>query len=271
MTTTKTTQPGPTGTSGAPTARERVAAALAAHPGATIADLSLAAGTGHSTTGKALAALEKAGHARREKGGRDHNNRATPDRWHPTTPGDATPTSDTSTDTATQETPVPEPRAETDNTPVDIIAQDDGPMPEPEPAVQGEQTSATTTDTCGESGASTADTGTPPSASASEGSSISWVAEAPVANETAMAPAPTTSSGRAARLAPGALRQMVIEHLTAHPEEAFTATAISRVIERSSGAIANALATLTRQGIACQVNDHPRRYQLATTLGVEQQ
>ncbi|RBM20178.1 hypothetical protein DEH69_09125 [Streptomyces sp. PT12] len=62
--------------------------------------------------------------------------------------------------------------------------------------------------------------------------------------------------------APGELRQLVINHLTAHPEEAFTATAISRVIEKSSGAIANALVTLTKQGITQQVNNTPRRYQL---------
>jgi predicted transcriptional regulator len=54
---------------------------------------------------------------------------------------------------------------------------------------------------------------------------------------------------------------MVADHLTAHPDEAFTATAISRVINRSSGAIANALATLTKQGLAERVCDAPRRYQ----------
>ncbi|MER6145407.1 hypothetical protein ABT174_36190 [Streptomyces sparsogenes] len=57
---------------------------------------------------------------------------------------------------------------------------------------------------------------------------------------------------------------MVIDHLTAHPDEAFTATRISRVIAKSSGAIANALATLARQGIAEQVTERPRTYRLAT-------
>lgn len=69
--------------------------------------------------------------------------------------------------------------------------------------------------------------------------------------------------GRKVRLAPGALRQMVIDHLSAHPEEAFTATRISRVIEKSSGAIANALVTLTKQGIAEQASEQPRTYRLA--------
>ncbi|MFA3842765.1 hypothetical protein [Streptomyces aureus] len=66
------------------------------------------------------------------------------------------------------------------------------------------------------------------------------------------------------RLAPGALRQRVIDHLQAHPQDAFTATRISRVIERSSGAIANSLGVLARQGIAEQVSDKPRAYRLAS-------
>lgn len=56
---------------------------------------------------------------------------------------------------------------------------------------------------------------------------------------------------------------MVIDHLQAHPGEAFTATKISRVIEKSSGAIANALVTLTGQGITEQVSDRPRTYRWA--------
>ncbi|MEV8022140.1 hypothetical protein AB0O76_38680 [Streptomyces sp. NPDC086554] len=71
--------------------------------------------------------------------------------------------------------------------------------------------------------------------------------------------------GEKKRLVPGALRQMVIDHLQAHPDEAFTATKISRLIEKSLGAIANSLATLVKQGIAEQVSDRPRTYRLATT------
>ncbi|MFD8723911.1 hypothetical protein ACFV2H_39655 [Streptomyces sp. NPDC059629] len=73
--------------------------------------------------------------------------------------------------------------------------------------------------------------------------------------------------GEKKRLAPGALRHMVIDHLQAHPDEAFTATKISRVVEKSSGAIANALITLARQGIAEQVSERPRTYRLATPEG----
>ncbi|MGP4115021.1 hypothetical protein ACTWP5_29480 [Streptomyces sp. 4N509B] len=277
-TTTNTTKPttalrpDPTVSSSAPTALERVSAALAAHPGATTAELTRAAGTGYSTTGKALATLEKTGQARREKGGRDQNNRAIPDRWHATPHShDAAPAIDTSTDTtAAKETPAPEQRPETDNTPAGASTHDDEstPEPEPEPATRAEQALVTDTATSETSGASTPDTDIQPPAPPSDASatpqapaSRSQADDVPTTNETAAPPAPTTTSA-AARLAPGALRQLVVEHLTAHPEEAFTATAISRVIERSSGAIANALATLTRQGIACQVSDRPRRHQL---------
>ncbi|MFF1844504.1 hypothetical protein ACFVW9_22570 [Streptomyces sp. NPDC058217] len=67
----------------------------------------------------------------------------------------------------------------------------------------------------------------------------------------------TALPSRNKRLAPGGLRQLVIDHLNAHPDEAFTATRISRTIDRSSGAIANALATLAKPGIAEQVSERP--------------
>ncbi|MBQ0863073.1 hypothetical protein [Streptomyces sp. RK75] len=56
---------------------------------------------------------------------------------------------------------------------------------------------------------------------------------------------------------------MVTAFLTAHPDEAFTATKISRRLEHSSGAIANSLAALAKSGIARQVSEYPRRYQYA--------
>ncbi|MFJ9419075.1 hypothetical protein ACIRPT_33700 [Streptomyces sp. NPDC101227] len=50
----------------------------------------------------------------------------------------------------------------------------------------------------------------------------------------------------------------MIDHLQAQPDEAFSATKIGRVIEKSSGAIANALGRLVGLGITEQVSD-PRR------------
>lgn len=61
-------------------AEERVAEALAAHPGATAAELAALVGLGQSTVGKALAGLETRGRASRQPGGRQGGRRL-PDRW----------------------------------------------------------------------------------------------------------------------------------------------------------------------------------------------
>jgi hypothetical protein len=60
---------------------DTVTAVLAAHPGATAAELAEEAGIGRSTAAKRLAALEQQGTARRSAGGRDGGHRL-PDRWH---------------------------------------------------------------------------------------------------------------------------------------------------------------------------------------------
>jgi len=61
---------------------DTVAAALAAQPGATAAELADAAGIARSTAAKALAAMEHEGRVRRVPGGRDGGRRLA-DRWHP--------------------------------------------------------------------------------------------------------------------------------------------------------------------------------------------
>ncbi|GES28833.1 serine hydrolase [Streptomyces angustmyceticus] len=48
---------------------------------------------------------------------------------------------------------------------------------------------------------------------------------------------------------------MVIDHLQAHPDESFTAVRISRIIDKPSGAIANALSRLISLGVAEQVSE----------------
>ena len=63
----------------ATTAADAVMGALAGEP-ATVAELAQRAGLGHSTTGKALVALERDNKVRRLSGGRDHGRRL-PDRW----------------------------------------------------------------------------------------------------------------------------------------------------------------------------------------------
>ncbi|GAA2662182.1 helix-turn-helix domain-containing protein [Streptomyces vastus] len=205
---------------------------------ATVDDIAQAAATPRSSTFKALVALEKRGLAHRDRGIQNGPNRR-PDLWHATytNPSHASEepfSQEEPTHSAPGTAPASEPAAETD------LKTD----PEAPAAVEPEENS-----------------------------------EAPEAEQAASAAAlpaqrtePTDPTRPVAltslpdgnkRLASGCLRQLVINHLNAHAGEAFTATRISRMIDRSSGAIANALATLAKQGLAEQVTDRPRTYRAA--------
>ncbi|QHA07858.1 hypothetical protein GQF42_35285 [Streptomyces broussonetiae] len=254
---------------------------LITHPsdeGATAAELALATSLGRSTAGKALVTLEEHGLAIRTPGGHDGPHRI-PDRWHATRVAETSSGDDSCTSEPTPTAPEPS----TTNT------------SESEPGHTGDESTpadATATggdDTSPDDGTSAADasvTHTPqdnthqndPQPKAVSGNhadphhdeidgSAAKNAPAPPASPEQPSPAPAMAaiqSGSKKRLAPGALRQMVIDHLQAHPGEAFTATKISRVIERSSGAIANTLISLVQQGIAEQTSDRPRTYRMAT-------
>ncbi|MEU3399384.1 helix-turn-helix domain-containing protein [Streptomyces filamentosus] len=86
--------------------------------------------------------------------------------------------------------------------------------------------------------------------------------EAPAAAETP-APAAKTPAAKATpakRLARGDLRQMVYDHLAAHPAEEIGPSGLGKLLGRSAGAVANALAKLTAHGQAELTSDSPRRY-----------
>jgi hypothetical protein len=69
---------------------------------------------------------------------------------------------------------------------------------------------------------------------------------------------------KAARLAPGALRGMVEDHLRDHPGDEFGPTAIAKALGgKSSGAVSNALDKLVADGTAVKTNESPRRFALA--------
>ena len=71
------------------------------------------------------------------------------------------------------------------------------------------------------------------------------------------------SGRRAPATRPGALRDLVEEHLRKFPDTAFTPHQVGKVLTRSAGAVANALDKLVSLGVAQMVTDKPRTYQLA--------
>jgi hypothetical protein len=62
---------------------------------------------------------------------------------------------------------------------------------------------------------------------------------------------------------PGALRDKVLAHLVEHPGKEFTPHEIHKVLNHSSGAIANALETLVKHGEAEVATEKPRKFRRA--------
>ncbi|MBG0824901.1 hypothetical protein HS048_29825 [Planomonospora sp. ID91781] len=92
---------------------------------------------------------------------------------------------------------------------------------------------------------------------------------------TGTTPAPGRSSGSSrsgsggAAVRPGQLRDRILAHLTAHPGKDFTPYEIGRVLESSSGAVANALDRLVNLGQVELTCERPRRF-TATAEAVTQ-
>jgi DNA-binding MarR family transcriptional regulator len=107
-----------------------------------------------------------------------------------------------------------------------------------------------------------------------------WTLPAPAAGRdrgapTAAAPAPPTaptpstapSSTGSGRLRPGALRDLVLACLAERPGQALSPTTIAKRLDRSAGAVANALQALADQGAVVQIQAKPRRYAITTAGG----
>ncbi|MFB6536671.1 MarR family transcriptional regulator [Streptomyces noursei] len=230
---------------------------------ATVAELAHAAGIGHSTAGRAVATLEKRDLAIRTPGGHDGPRRM-PDLWRPATLAPTPETTDTAQHDQDEAPQQDQPETTTDGPaePTDSNMQD-----RLGPTEENRSDSAITSESERTRPTTEPETSTPHSDSQqdterhdNDGNGTPCLHS----EDNVEATAPTQPTPiKDGRLAPGALRQMVIDHLQAHPDEAFTATRISRVIEKSSGAIANALVKLAGLGIAEQVTDQPRTFQLA--------
>ncbi|MCZ7458268.1 MarR family transcriptional regulator [Streptomyces sp. WMMC940] len=257
----------PAGLTGAPAAVYAELVNLTGDDKATAVELARAAGLGRSTTGKALTILEQQGLAQRTLGGHD-GPRRTPDRWRAASspassdhPKCAPEHANAKSEPSTVSTPQPDtPHAEGE----DIPATDTAPDSE-------EETDAATAPAANTppQAPERAESNATAEADPEHNNGGGWDSGDTLDPQSEPEPHPTVSPaliaqpGMRKRLAPGALRQMVVDHLEAHPDEAFTATRISRLIEKSSGAIANALDKLVKEGIAEQVDDRPRTFRLA--------
>jgi DNA-binding GntR family transcriptional regulator len=82
----------------------------------------------------------------------------------------------------------------------------------------------------------------------------------PVTATPSAADRPATGSGR---LRPGALRDLVLACLAERPGQALSPTAIAKLLDRSAGAVANALQVLAGQGAVVLAQGKPRRYTIA--------
>ena len=62
------------------------------------------------------------------------------------------------------------------------------------------------------------------------------------------------------KLGKGGLESLVVEHLKAHPKAEVTPSELGNRLNRSSGAVGNALERLVKAGTASRTSDRPRRY-----------
>jgi predicted transcriptional regulator len=88
----------------------------------------------------------------------------------------------------------------------------------------------------------------------------------PTAAPTPPAKPPPTNLGR---LGAGQLRQLVLGCLADRPGQALSPTTIAKTLDRSAGAVANALQILAGQGAVVQTQPKPRRY-TSTAAGGDQ-
>lgn len=75
---------------------------------------------------------------------------------------------------------------------------------------------------------------------------------------------PQKQSKKSKRLSPGALRGMVEDYLRDNSGE-FGPNAVGKALNRSSGAVYNALEKLVESGYAVRTSDKPKKYALAAT------
>lgn len=235
-------------------AEDALWAALHANPNSTSTDLSKAAKIGKSTAQKILTRWAGEGTVTRTAGIPDGGRRSA-DRWA-ITPDTADTPADTEQDgvvatvddTATAGTPQPTPDT------IDTMPAD-GADPEPTGSAPTATAPVATAPADTEPDTAAADDA-PETVAPAEVEPVAETAEAMVDG--------AASDATATRLAPGALRGMVEDHLRDHPDQEFSPVDIARKLGgRSSGAVSNALDKLVTDKIAVQTKERPKRFALA--------
>ncbi|CAM3956729.1 hypothetical protein NONI108955_01445 [Nocardia ninae] len=257
------------------TTAEMLWAALHHTPGGTSAKLAEIAGIGGSTARKLLVALERTGGAYRTEGESDGSARRPADRWWPkTTSSDI----DGESETLAEETAeVPAESADT-ATP----AQDPAtPTTGEDDATAGENEADTADagiDSAGTDLDDATDTSAEPVTEADDAIEMATDepdTDAEAATDEADADAgPATveteatpdaeESAKPKRLGKGALRGMIEDFLTDCKGREFTPSQLAKELDRSAGAIHNALEKLVAEGTAIRTCEAPKRYTLAT-------
>lgn len=239
-------------------AEDALWAALHANPDSTSTELSTAAKIAKSTAQKILTRWAGDGTVTRTPGVPDGGRRAA-DRWAITPDAAGTP-ADTEQDrvvapvddTATAGTPQPTPDT-TDTAPAD------GADPEPTDSAPIATAPADTAPV------DPAPVDTEPDTTAADDAPETVApADAELVAEIAEPMVDGAASDANARLAPGALRGMVEDHLRDHPDKEFSPVDIARKVGgKSSGAVSNALDKLVKDKIAVQTKERPKRFALA--------
>lgn len=252
--------------------RDLIMAALAqATTPLTVTELAEQAGVGRSTVSKYLPLLEKEGAVLRTPGGREGRRRL-PDHWQaapPTSTEQDPPTHEATSATADL----------TDTAPSTTVEATEPEQVDPAPASTGTGATAPQAPVELAHEVECSDTDQMPAPD----SKADLTQAAPV--PTPSTPEPDTNTTPAQngpqlgmgeeginpvsgsrRLAPGELKLMVWALLKADPEQEFTATALSHLLQgRSIGAIQNNLAKLAKEGKAELTCDKPRRYRFTTS------
>lgn len=254
-------------------------AALHAHPNSTAAELSTLAKIGKSTAGKILARWAGEGSVTRTPGIADGGRRAA-DVWAivetDTTPAvdgsdsgaqaDGAPADETPRDTTPTVTTLDDQTsAPTDLNPAGIpvaTPAEEEDLTEPADDAPAELAPEATQDT---TPADVEPEKSEPTATAPASTEASEPGVGTTPNDATVAASDDGKNGTSERLAPGALRGMVEDHLRDHPSEQFSPTAIAKALGgKSSGAVSNALDKLVADGVAAKTQDKPRRFALAS-------